>query len=68
MGAVRGRPIYLEGHELEAFLLAKIRLLVFFRDVILPKFIPSTSFESLNFLPVAELYVNPPRIQKALKR
>jgi hypothetical protein len=59
--------IYLEGHELEAFLLAKIRLLVFFRGVILPKFILSTSFENLNFLLVAEPYMNPPRIQKALK-
>jgi hypothetical protein len=60
--------LYLEGHELEASLLTKIRLLVLSRDVILAKFILSTSFESLNFLPVAELYVNPPRIQKALER
>jgi hypothetical protein len=60
--------IYLEGHKLEAFLLAKIRLLVFFRGVFLPKFILSTPFESLDFLLVAELYVNPPRIQKALER
>ena len=60
--------IYLEGHELEAFLLAKIRLLVSFRGVFLPKFILSTSFESLDFFLVAELYVNPPRIQKVPER
>jgi len=49
-------------------MLAKIRLLVFFRDVFLSKFIFSTSFKSLDFLLIAELYVNPPRIQKALER
>jgi hypothetical protein len=65
---IAGGLIYLEGHEHELFSLTKIRLLVFFRGVLLPKFILSTSFKGLDFFLVAELYVNLPRVQKALER
>lgn len=65
MKVICERVIYLEGHELELFVLAKIRLSVLFQGISLPEFILSAIFEILDLFLGAELYVNLPGIQKA---
>jgi hypothetical protein len=62
------RKGYLEGHELELRLLAKIRLSVLFQGVFLPKFVLSTIFKGFDLLLATELYVNSTEVQKALER